>query len=83
MRADRWQWLPPVGGPEELTRGAYSRFGLTLEDHMGPKNDDNRSNQLNPNNDSYWQSRGEDDRPDDWEGQVADDEEDGGEVSEK
>ena len=29
--------------------------------------DDNRANQLNPNNDAYWQSRGEDERPDDWE----------------
>lgn len=28
---------------------------------------DNHSNQLNPNNDDYWQSRGEDERPDDWE----------------
>lgn len=28
---------------------------------------DNRSNQLNHNNDAYWQSRGEDERPDDWE----------------
>lgn len=28
---------------------------------------DNRSDQLNPNNDAYWQSRGEDGRPDDWE----------------
>ncbi|WP_408033101.1 hypothetical protein [Tenacibaculum xiamenense] len=27
---------------------------------------DNRSNQLNENNDAYWQSRGEDERPDDW-----------------
>lgn len=25
---------------------------------------DNRSNQLNPNNDAYWQSRGYDERPD-------------------
>ena len=24
---------------------------------------DNHSNQLNPNNDAYWQSRGEDERP--------------------
>lgn len=31
------------------------------------KQDDNRSNQLNPNNDAYWQSRGEDERPDDWD----------------
>jgi hypothetical protein len=34
---------------------------------MGKGNDDNRANQLNPNNDAYWQSRGEDERPDDWE----------------
>ena len=32
------------------------------------KQDDNRSDQLNPNNDAYWQSRGEEERPDDWEG---------------
>jgi len=28
---------------------------------------DNRSDQLNPNNDAYWQSRGYDERPDEWE----------------
>lgn len=28
---------------------------------------DNRSNQMNPNNDAYWESRGFDERPDDWE----------------
>lgn len=28
---------------------------------------DNHSDQLNPNNDAYWQSRGEDERPDDWD----------------
>ncbi|WDF45813.1 hypothetical protein PQ459_12995 [Chryseobacterium sp. KACC 21268] len=28
---------------------------------------DNHSNQLNPNHDSYWQSRGLDERPDDWD----------------
>ena len=27
---------------------------------------DNHANQMNPNNDTYWQSRGEDERPDDW-----------------
>ena len=31
-------------------------------------NQDNHANQLNDNNDAYWQSRGEDERPDDWEG---------------
>ena len=35
---------------------------------MGKAEDDNHSNQLNPNNDAYWESRGEDERPDDWEG---------------
>ncbi len=28
---------------------------------------DNHSNQLNDNNDAYWQSRDEDERPEDWE----------------
>ena len=38
---------------------------------MGRQDDiDNRADQLNPNNDAYWQSRGEDERPDDWEDQV-------------
>ena len=26
---------------------------------------DNHANQLSPNNDAYWQSRGDDERPDD------------------
>ncbi len=35
---------------------------------MDRKSDtDNHANQLNPNNDAYWQSRGEDERPDDRE----------------
>lgn len=29
--------------------------------------DDNRSGQLNPNNDTYWRDRGYDSRPDDWD----------------
>ena len=28
---------------------------------------DNHSDQLNPNNDAYWQSRGGDERPEDWQ----------------
>jgi len=36
--------------------------------------DGNRSNQLNPNNDAYWESRGYDERPDDWEQPPKDDE---------
>ena len=40
-------------------------------------NDDNRANQLNPNNDAYWQSRGYEDRDDAYrvEDDDADDEE--------
>ncbi len=32
---------------------------------------DNHANQMNPNNDAYWQSRGYDERPDDWEDRLA------------
>ena len=32
---------------------------------------DNRANQMNPNNDAYWESRGYDGRPNDWENRVA------------
>ncbi len=28
---------------------------------------DNRADQLNDNNDAYWQSRGHDERPEDWQ----------------
>jgi hypothetical protein len=31
---------------------------------------DNHANQLNPNNDVYWQSSGLDERPDDWEDRI-------------
>lgn len=33
---------------------------------------DNHANQMNPNNDAYWESRGYDERPDDWEEMVED-----------
>ena len=50
----------------------------TMSHHQshGPRDDDsdksqadldNHANQLNSNNDAYWDSRGEDGRPDDWE----------------
>ena len=36
---------------------------------MSRKEDmDNRANQMNPNNDAYWTTRGYDERPHDWEG---------------
>lgn len=28
---------------------------------------DNHANQLNPTHETYWRSRGEDERPEDWE----------------
>lgn len=38
------------------------------DDYDYTKDDlDNYSDQLNDNNDAYWQSRGYDERPDDWE----------------
>lgn len=38
------------------------------KDYEPTKDDlDNRSDQLNPNNDAYWQGRGEEGRPDDWQ----------------
>lgn len=36
---------------------------------------DNHSNELNPNNNAYWTSRGFDERPEDWEDRVEDDKE--------
>ena len=41
---------------------------------MSRKDDmDNHADQLNPNNDAYWESRGYDERPDDWEDRIAED----------
>ena len=36
---------------------------------------DNHANQMNPNNDEYWQSRGYDERPDDWEERASEEDE--------
>ena len=41
---------------------------------MGKAEQDNHANQMNPNNDTYWQSRGWDERPEDWEERVSDSE---------
>ena len=35
---------------------------------------DNHADQLNPNNDAFWDSRGWDERPEDWEDRAKDDE---------
>ncbi len=34
---------------------------------------DNHANQLNPEHDAYWQSRGEDERPEDYEDRLNSD----------
>ncbi|AWZ20536.1 putative orphan protein [Roseovarius sp. TM1035] len=39
---------------------------------MAKHDDDNRANQMNPNNDAYWDSREYDGRPDDWEDRLED-----------
>jgi len=41
-------------------------------DHSQHEND-NHSDQMNPNNDTYWSDRGYDDRPEDWEDRSDDD----------
>lgn len=42
---------------------------------MSRKDDrDNRSKQLNPNNDAYWIARGYDKRPHDWDERSTDEE---------
>ena len=40
----------------------------------GSGSDDKRADQMNPNNDAYWQSRGYDERPDGWEDRTDGDE---------
>ena len=40
---------------------------------MANPDNDNHVNQLNPEHDAYWQSRGEDERPDDWEERLYED----------
>ena len=44
---------------------------------------DNHANQLNPNNDAYWESRGWDERPDDWEEKAEQEDEKDKEKSEE
>lgn len=41
---------------------------------MSKADNDNHSNQCNPNNDAYWDSRGADGRPDDWEERIEEEE---------
>ncbi len=40
---------------------------MALRDDYDYSDLDNHSDQLNPNNDTYWSDRGYDERPDDWD----------------
>ena len=42
--------------------------------NRGKTDSDNRSKQLNRNNDTYWQARKHDQRPDDWDSRTSRDE---------
>ncbi len=54
-----------------LTPHANSCGQPLEETAMSQKSDqDNHANQLNPNHDSYWESRGYDERPEDWEDRI-------------
>lgn len=39
--------------------------------NMSKSDTNNHANQLNPNHDAFWQSRGYDERPEDWEVQAG------------
>lgn len=69
--------IPYFGAPPQTDTGpAQSEWrSAQWRRPMSQKSDqDNRSNQLNENNDAYWQSRGYDERPDDWEERANDNE---------
>lgn len=40
---------------------------MTQQSDAASKQADNHANQLNPNNDRYWQARGYTSRPSDWQ----------------
>lgn len=42
---------------------------------MSKSDDDNHANQCTPNNDACWESRGDDERPDDWKDRVEEEDE--------
>lgn len=54
-------------------KAARQKTRLTQgKNNMAKHDDDNRSRQLDPEHDAYWQSRGEDERPDDWQDRLED-----------
>ena len=57
-------------------RPTFRALSKRKERLMAKHDDDNHANQLNPNNDAYWESRGWDERPDDWEERINEDDPD-------
>ena len=61
------------GEVQAAYRRLNNRINQNPENNMSQNSDpnqaeqDNRADQMNPNNDAYWQSRGEDSRPDNWQ----------------
>jgi len=58
--------------------GVVAQLERRIELGMSGPNDkadrDNHANQCNREHDAYWQSRGEDERPDDWKERLEDEE---------
>lgn len=52
-----------------------------MNSHYTQEELDNHSNQLNPNNDAYWTSRGYDEKPNNWDDLVDEDFDDQGNYS--
>ncbi len=50
----------------KLTLMVMAGVALFVFGTISPVSADDRSDQMNPNNDAYWQSRGYDKRPDNW-----------------
>lgn len=50
-----------------MIMGRYNGNEHTKEEN------DNRANQLNPEHDAFWQSQGQDERPEDWQDRVIGD----------
>lgn len=75
-----FKYLNEVMIPDMLERNRKERAAEMggFKDGYEPTQDDldNYSDQLNPNNDAYWNSRGEDGRPDDWEDRIDEDHDD-------
>ncbi len=57
----------PRSGARHVTTGSFNSSDLDYRSARSHPDFDNHANQLNPNNDVYWRSRGDDERPYDWE----------------